>query len=93
MQPDSFAQAPFHAVAFDRSTQNASHGEAHPKSLFVRTSQKKNCHMGGKMTPALFIDALKIGVPEQARTPWKAGPLAGAGQLGTAIRSGCAHNS
>src|ERR1700742_481931 len=49
--------------------------------------------MSGKVTPALLVDAFKIGMPEQVQAPRKIGPSAQARQIGTAVRSTRAHRS
>ena len=60
-------QPTLHPITIDCATQHASHCESNPGRVSLRTSQVKNCHMSRKMTLALLINPLKIGVAEQAR--------------------------
>src|ERR1700682_2610733 len=61
------AQATLHPITVDCASQHTSHGESNPGRVSLHTSQVKNCHVSRKMTLALLINPLEIGVAEQAR--------------------------
>src|SRR6185437_8898524 len=70
-KPYSLAQTASHPVPNYRAAERPAHGKPHAKVLRRLALQVKNRHVRGKMALALFVDALKIRVPQKTAAAWK----------------------
>ena len=93
MQANRLSQSPFHAIALDRPAQHPAHGEPDAEPFALLAQQIKYRHVSGEVAAALFIYPLEVAVPEQAHAACKSGPLAGARQVETTVRSETAHST
>ena len=69
MQANGLPQASFHAVTLDGATEPPSHSESNFQVRDLVAPQIKHRHVGGKVAPALLVNAFKISVAEQAQLP------------------------
>jgi hypothetical protein len=67
-QPDGLTQATSDSISLDRAAQCLAHRETNSRALqlVVRTAQVKNRHMRREVPTPLFIDSLKVRMPQQA---------------------------
>jgi hypothetical protein len=63
-EPDSFPQASFHPVAYNRSAQYLAYGKTDAHAAILLASQKKYRHMRADVTAAALVNLFKISVPE-----------------------------
>ena len=66
-QPYSLTQAASDSISLDRAAERLAHCKANSRAthLVIRASQVKHCHVRRKMPASLFIDSLKIRMPQQ----------------------------
>jgi hypothetical protein len=91
MQTNRLSQSPFNAITLDCAAQNPPHGKPDAEAFAWLSPQIKNCHVSGEVTATLLVDALEIGVSQQAHAARKSRVLTNAGQIETTVRSETAH--
>ncbi|SRR5271156_5560962 len=91
LQTNRLSQSPLNAITIDRAAQHSPNSESDAETFALLSQQIKNGHVSGEVPTALFVNSLEVSVPEQAHAGCKPGPLAGAGQIETTVRSETAH--
>jgi hypothetical protein len=89
LQTDGLAQASSHTVTVYCATECSTNGKSDPQPtdifFLLRPRQIKNCHVSSEMSPPLFINPLKIGMPKKMSTAWEPGLTAGARRIAASI--------